>query len=168
MKRQLFFLLVMLLALALAACGGTETDTAVTDSDSQIDVTTLADEIDVQTVANIKDRDDVGVLQPARSLCLLHEALAAVLMPRRCSQPGKRDGLDGNLAINGRIVTEVHATHSALPQPAQYLVTADGIGLVHRACSHYSASRGTLTTLTTPLNLIDRQSRRGCKEGVDR
>jgi len=62
MKKQLLLILLAILTLVLAACGGAATDTAVVDPAPEIDVTTLADEIDVQTVAEIKDRDDVLVL----------------------------------------------------------------------------------------------------------
>ena len=59
MKKRIVWMLLVIMVMALAACGGGGSDTAVSE---EIDVTTLGDNIDVQTVAAIKDRDDVLVL----------------------------------------------------------------------------------------------------------
>lgn len=59
MKKRIVWILLVMMTIALAACGGGGSDTAVSE---EIDVTTLGDNIDVQTVADIKDRDDVLVL----------------------------------------------------------------------------------------------------------
>jgi rhodanese-related sulfurtransferase len=57
MKTKWLFLL--LFALLLAACGGTDTAAPVADESVALD---LAPEVDVETVAAVKDRDDVYVL----------------------------------------------------------------------------------------------------------
>lgn len=59
MKKRIVWILFVMMTIALAACGGGGSDTAVSE---EIDVTTLGDNIDVQTVAAIKDRDDVIVI----------------------------------------------------------------------------------------------------------
>jgi phage shock protein E len=61
MKKKIILTLIAFLLLILAACGGDAAgETAVVDS--ELDITTLADIIDVQTVSDIKDRPDVVVL----------------------------------------------------------------------------------------------------------
>ncbi len=59
MKKRFKWILLVMMTIALAACGGAGSDTAVSE---EIDVAALGDNIDVQTVAEIKDRDDVLVL----------------------------------------------------------------------------------------------------------
>ena len=56
------WLLLLLLALVLAACGGT--DTAAPAAEQSVDPApiVLAPEVDVHSVAEVKDRDDVYVL----------------------------------------------------------------------------------------------------------
>jgi len=65
MKMKQYFTLLLLISagLFLVACGGTAA-TAVTDRApaSEIDVAALPETIDVATVASIKDRDDVFLL----------------------------------------------------------------------------------------------------------
>lgn len=60
MKTKWLFLL--LLALMLVACGGTDTAAPVAEQSQDLGQLDLAPEVDVQTVAEIKDRDDVYVL----------------------------------------------------------------------------------------------------------
>ena len=60
MKTKWLFLL--LLALVLAACGGTETAAPVAEQSAELAALDLAPEVDVHTVAEVKDRDDVYVL----------------------------------------------------------------------------------------------------------
>ena len=63
MKKQWILVPLIGLILMVAACGGAASETAVSDAPAaEIDVTTLADNIDVQTVAEVKDRDDVFVI----------------------------------------------------------------------------------------------------------
>lgn len=59
MKKRIVWILFVMMTITLAACGGGSADTAVSED---IDVTALGDNIDVQTVAAIKDRDDVIVI----------------------------------------------------------------------------------------------------------
>ena len=59
MKKRIVWILFVMMTIVLAACSGTGSDTAVS---ADIDITTLGDNIDVQTVATIMDRDDVIVL----------------------------------------------------------------------------------------------------------
>lgn len=62
MKKQFIFILFVGLLFSLVACGGTA-ETAVSDAPAaEIDVTALGNDIDVQTVAAVKDRDDVIVI----------------------------------------------------------------------------------------------------------
>ena len=60
MKTKWIFLL--LLALVLAACGGTDTAAPVAEQSVELAARDLAPEVDVHTVAEVKDRDDVYVL----------------------------------------------------------------------------------------------------------
>ncbi len=62
MKKSLLFVL-LILGLVLAACGG-GTDTAVSDPAANLDevVLNLAPSVDVATVAAIKDREDVFLI----------------------------------------------------------------------------------------------------------
>ena len=60
MKTQWLFLL--LLTLVLAACGGTDTAAPVAEQSAELAVLDLAPEVDVHTVAQVKDRDDVYLL----------------------------------------------------------------------------------------------------------
>ena len=60
MKTKWIFLL--LLALVLAACGGTDTAAPVAEESVELAALDLAPEVDVHTVAEVKDRDDVYVL----------------------------------------------------------------------------------------------------------
>ncbi|MCP4357003.1 MAG: rhodanese-like domain-containing protein [Chloroflexi bacterium] len=62
MTKRTIFILLAILTLFLAACGGAAADTAVSAPVAEIDVTMLAPDVDVQTVAAVKDRDDVLVL----------------------------------------------------------------------------------------------------------
>ncbi len=60
MKTKWLFLL--LFALVLVACGGTDTAAPVAEQGAELGQLDLAPEVDVQTVAEVKDRDDVYVL----------------------------------------------------------------------------------------------------------
>jgi rhodanese-related sulfurtransferase len=60
MKTKWLFLL--LLALVLAACGGTDTAASVAEQSAESAALDLAPEVDVHTVAQVKDRDDVYLL----------------------------------------------------------------------------------------------------------
>jgi len=60
MKMKWLFL--MLFALVLVACGGTDTAAPVVEQSADEGTLDLAPEVDVQTVAEIKDREDVYVL----------------------------------------------------------------------------------------------------------
>lgn len=62
MIKRIVWISGVLLMLTLAACGGAEANTAVADPAPEIDVAALGPDIDVQTVAEIKDRNDVLVL----------------------------------------------------------------------------------------------------------
>ena len=65
MKRNVLFIFAMVLVLALAACGGGTADgeTAVSEStDLATGVLNLPDTVDVQTVAEIMNRDDVVLI----------------------------------------------------------------------------------------------------------
>lgn len=64
MKRNVLFMLAMVLALFLAACGGTtDTETAVsTTSNLATSELDLPDTVDVDTVAEIMNRDDVVLI----------------------------------------------------------------------------------------------------------
>lgn len=67
MYRKQLVLNVILLALLLVACGGESTAALVVDQVSvdqapAIDVATLADDVNVHTVASVKDQDDVYVI----------------------------------------------------------------------------------------------------------
>lgn len=59
MKKLTLFSFMALLLLLLAACGGAG-ETAVAEPD--IDLATLPDQVDVQTVSSIKDQENVLVL----------------------------------------------------------------------------------------------------------
>lgn len=56
MKKRLLFLMTILLLGLLAACGAPAAPVA---TDNELDLSTLPEVIDAQTVAAIKDRDDV-------------------------------------------------------------------------------------------------------------
>jgi rhodanese-related sulfurtransferase len=60
MKTKWLFLL--LLVLVLAACGGTDTAAPVAEQGPELGQLDLAPEVTVQTVAEVKDREDVYVL----------------------------------------------------------------------------------------------------------
>jgi rhodanese-related sulfurtransferase len=60
MKMKWLFLL--LFALLLAACGGTDTAAPVAEESAELGQLDLAPEVNVQTVAEVKDREDVYVL----------------------------------------------------------------------------------------------------------
>jgi rhodanese-related sulfurtransferase len=60
MKMKWLFLL--LVALVLAACGGTDTAAPVAEQSAEMGALDLGPEVDVHKVAEIKDRDDVYVL----------------------------------------------------------------------------------------------------------
>ena len=62
MNRKPLFLLASLLVLLLAACGGASVDAPVAEQVPEVDVGTLADEVDVHTVAAIKDQPDVYLI----------------------------------------------------------------------------------------------------------
>lgn len=64
MKRNVLFILAIVLVLALAACGGTaDGETAVSEStDLAAGELNLPDTVDVQTVAEIMNRDDVVLI----------------------------------------------------------------------------------------------------------
>ena len=61
MKIKLLFVL-MVLGLLLAACGATESAAPVAEIPADTAPIQLADSVDVHTVANVKDRDDVFLL----------------------------------------------------------------------------------------------------------
>ena len=61
MKRTIWILLA-LLTITLVACGGQTAAAPVAETPQEIDVTTLGPEVDVQTVAAVKDNDDVFVI----------------------------------------------------------------------------------------------------------
>ncbi|HSG18980.1 MAG TPA: rhodanese-like domain-containing protein [Anaerolineae bacterium] len=56
------WLLLLLLVLILAACGGTDTAAPAAEQSADLASLDLAPEVDVHTVAEVKDRDDVYVL----------------------------------------------------------------------------------------------------------
>lgn len=56
------WLMLLLFALVLAACGGTDTAAPVAEQGAELGQLDLPPEVDVQTVAEIKDRSDVYVL----------------------------------------------------------------------------------------------------------
>jgi phage shock protein E len=62
MNRKLLLLSILIVALLLVACGGESTSAPVVDEAPVVDVSTLPDEVDVHTVASIKDQDDVYVI----------------------------------------------------------------------------------------------------------
>jgi len=62
MYRKLLFLIASLLVLLLAACGGASVDAPVADQAPAVEVTNLADEVDVHTVASVKDQPDVYLI----------------------------------------------------------------------------------------------------------
>ena len=62
MYRKLLFLVALLLVLLLAACGGASVDAPVADQAPAVEVSTLADEVDVHTVASVKDQPDVYLI----------------------------------------------------------------------------------------------------------
>ena len=57
--KKILLIMMMVLGIALVACGG-GADTAV--SESEVDIANLPDEVDVQTVAEIMDSEDVFVI----------------------------------------------------------------------------------------------------------
>ncbi len=62
MTKRLIWIALGFLVIVLAACGGATADTAEIAPDTNIDISQLGPNIDVETVAAIKDRDDVLVL----------------------------------------------------------------------------------------------------------
>jgi phage shock protein E len=62
MFRKLLLVNILILALILVACGGEDTAAPVVDVAPTQVVSTLPDEVDVHTVASIKDEDDVYVI----------------------------------------------------------------------------------------------------------
>ena len=62
MYRKLLILIAPLLVLLLAACGGASVDAPVADQAPAVEVSTLADEVDVHTVASVKDQPDVYLI----------------------------------------------------------------------------------------------------------
>jgi len=62
MYRKLLFLITPLLVLLLAACGGASVDAPVADQAPAVEVTNLADDVDVHTVASVKDQPDVYLI----------------------------------------------------------------------------------------------------------
>jgi len=62
MYRKLLLLILPILALLLVACGGETAVAPVVDEAPDLEVATLPDEVDVHTVASIKDRDDVFLI----------------------------------------------------------------------------------------------------------
>ena len=61
MRVKVFFALIFL-GLLLGACGTTDTVAPVAEQPADTEPITLADSVDVHTVANVKDRDDVYLL----------------------------------------------------------------------------------------------------------
>ena len=57
--KKILLIMMMVLSIALVACGG-GADTAV--SESEVDIANLPDEVDVQTVAEIMNSEDVFVI----------------------------------------------------------------------------------------------------------
>lgn len=62
MFRKLLLINILILALILVACGGEDTAAPVVDVAPTQVISTLPDEVDVHTVASIKDEDDVYVI----------------------------------------------------------------------------------------------------------
>lgn len=62
MKRITILLSLILVMVALAACGGAPSSAAVNQEAAVIDVTTLSEQIDVETAAALLGRDDVVVI----------------------------------------------------------------------------------------------------------
>ena len=79
-------LVLLLLAVGLVACGGSET--AVSD---EIDVTTLPDDVDVQTVAEIMDRDDVYLIDVREQWEYDEGHIPGIALIRMQEVPGRLD-----------------------------------------------------------------------------
>ncbi len=62
MLKRTIWILLALLTITLVACGGQATPAPAAEAPQEIDVTTLGPDVDVQTVAAVKDRDDVFVI----------------------------------------------------------------------------------------------------------
>jgi phage shock protein E len=62
MYRKFLLITITILALLLAACGGETAVAPVVDEVPDVEVGTLPDEVDVHTVASIKDQDDVFLI----------------------------------------------------------------------------------------------------------
>lgn len=60
--KRAFLFILLLLSFVLVACGGSETETAVSEPVEAIDASTLPEQISVETVHQIKDQDDVFVI----------------------------------------------------------------------------------------------------------
>lgn len=62
MHRKLLFVIAALFVLLLAACGGASVAAPVADQAPEVEVITLADEVDVHTVASVKDQPGVYLI----------------------------------------------------------------------------------------------------------
>lgn len=62
MKRMIFLMSMILAVVALAACGGSAAPAAVSEETAVIDVTSLPEQIDVDTAAALLGRDDVVLI----------------------------------------------------------------------------------------------------------
>lgn len=62
MHRKLLFVIAALFVLLLAACGGASVAAPIADQAPEVEVITLADEVDVHTVASVKDQPGVYLI----------------------------------------------------------------------------------------------------------
>ena len=62
MQRNLLTIIFLVLILTLAACGGAAVDAPVVDQAQEVETGTLADEVDIHTVASVKDNEDVYLI----------------------------------------------------------------------------------------------------------
>ena len=60
--KRAFWFVLLLLSFVLVACGGSEAETAVSEPAEAIDVSALPDQISIETVHQVKDQDDVFVI----------------------------------------------------------------------------------------------------------
>jgi hypothetical protein len=79
----------------------------------------------ILVLADVEDRGDVLVLEPAGGTRLAREAV-----PRRQVEPGGQH-LDGDEPIDERIAREVDGAHPASPEEPDRLVTANALEVIH-------------------------------------
>jgi rhodanese-related sulfurtransferase len=60
--KRAFWFILLLLSFVLVACGGSEAETAVSEPVAAIDVSALPEQISVEIVHQVKDQDDVFVI----------------------------------------------------------------------------------------------------------